>query len=1450
MTLLESIKNLFHTTQLSGAKNKHSKVPQKDEHYEEMLSQRSLSHQLTNTPTAKNITISDNNNNNNNIKQLEIEQLEHDNKRFSLKSATTSLKRTSTTVKLRQVPTGGRRVFFNLPLPNYEKDKKGQPKKRYVTNRIRTSKYTWWTFIPKNLFEQFRRAANLYFLAMAIIQLLPYFGVRSPALTLLPICVVVFISALKDGFEDYQRHKVDAKYNGTITHSLLDYTNPNYIQTTATTTENNSNNNNKDHHGYFGPLLSQDVRVGDILLLRNGESCPADCILLSSSDEENGICFVESKDLDGETNLKPRNAVANLMHIQSGDDCFQQHFYIESPAPTPDLYAYEGTLVELDKQLSTSFSSPNDHDNNNDNMLLKEKSKSPLSIDNLILRGHVVKNTQWAIVFVVFTGTDTKIMLNSGETPSKRSRIEKEMNIEIIIAFVILVILCLACAIMAGVLKHQDDQDGGSQLYSQQEGSPTFAGFMNFWSSLIIFQNIIPISLYVSIEFVKTFQAYFIWSDLDMWDEDSQTTCVPKSWNLSDDLGQVEYLFSDKTGTLTRNVMEFRECTINGKRYGNNGFAPETEGAVGARLRREQQEQQQQPLEKNESNKNLDQEQLEGIRIEDLTQKQHQQEQQRLDIFNEYKQSLESIFTPKYSSTDINRLSFADPDLINNLSSLPIAPHLNEKKLDTKDNHHGSTILTEFFTSLAVCHTVMVERIGSDGKVIEEEQKNDDDSDDDEDNNDDDDPEELNEHENNKDTTSKPRVLPTSDNIIQQLQHKKKKWNPIKSLKKKSKKNKKRSSRASSIKILEEDDNDSLLMDRVDNTLQVQIEYKAESPDEAALVLAARNVGFAFIGRKPNRRLVVDIFGQEYTYELLHVFDFTSTRKRMSVIVKRPAPWNDVVLYSKGADNIMFSRLNPHLEENKTRMEKTQEDIDNYSNDGLRTLVLAYRILDEQDPSFQDWQHRMEEASTLVEGRTEKLRTLQDEMEQDLILLGATAIEDKLQEGVPQCIEDLRHAGIKIWVLTGDKLETAINIGYASNLLDGDMKLWIVRGGGNSDDKTVEQQLDTILEKLSQKSIQVAADGHHHDEDEDQEKEDALIIEGAALTEIYESEEVKLKLLQLALQCKSVVCCRVSPLQKALMVDLVRKNQDAVTLAVGDGANDVSMIQAANVGVGIAGQEGVQASMAADYAIAQFRFLHKLLLVQGFWSYERVGEMILTFFFKNIFWVFPSLWFQIYSQFSGNIFYDYSFLQLYNVIFTVAPVVILGATDQAITSTFLKKYPQVYEIGIKHKIYNKFRFWLYFADGIWQSTVVFFSFFFLYGNNPNANGVPESGLQLSTSVAVTAIVIANMMPGFNTYYWTWWQYVFISIELLAVFLWVVIYGAFKSSTIYGMAHMVFGEWSFWLTFFVTIVVAFLPRFLCTFIVQWWFTDIMHGVRHIELHDKLKKKQNNKWWSCF
>lgn len=346
-----------------------------------------------------------------------------------------SLKRTQTTVKLRKIGSDGRRVFVNLPLPSYYLTSKGTAVYTYVTNKIRTSKYTVISFIPKNLFEQFRRPANLYFLAMAIIQMLPTFGVKSPVLTLLPICTVVFITAAKDAFEDFQRHKVDQQYNKNVTHTLMGYQNTNYPETpmqqsffssclgrskghkhqpekeTGVTTSQDAYSND-----VFNRSLSKDIRVGDFILLRNGDSLPADAVLISSSDNE-GVCFVETKDLDGETNLKPRNSIQELKHIQSGADCLNDcHFYVEAGAPSPDLYKFSGTLVTLEKSCDK----------------WTEKNKTPVEIENILLRGHVIRNTKWAIAVVIFTGTDTKIMLNSGETPSKRSAMDKQMNQEVI----------------------------------------------------------------------------------------------------------------------------------------------------------------------------------------------------------------------------------------------------------------------------------------------------------------------------------------------------------------------------------------------------------------------------------------------------------------------------------------------------------------------------------------------------------------------------------------------------------------------------------------------------------------------------------------------------------------------------------------------------------------------------------------------------------------------------------------------------------------------------------------------------------------------------------------------------------------------------------------------------------------------------------------------------------
>ncbi|CAI2168723.1 5752_t:CDS:2 [Funneliformis geosporum] len=832
-----------------------------------------------------------------------------------------------------------------------------------------------------------------------------------------------------------------------------------------------------------------------------------------------------------------------------------------------------------------------------------------------------------------------------------------------------------------------------------------------------------------------------------------------RQWNLSDDLGQIEYIFSDKTGTLTRNIMEFRQCTIADKVYGRNGWGGKTDAEKG---------------------KELIQGVQEVVEKRDLDQK---------EIFNQYLSELKKTFEPKYSSTDPYFLTFVDPEIFRDLrgendETGDDAGEESNAGGNLECRRNRSNLLREFFTLLAVCHTVVVDEIPSEVSEAESQGTG----------------------SSNKRKTSNNE--PTSEDTSDSNLNVEEKNNSSLDFTKEKLKNSLRQVLPSFKKletVLSPLPAGTIKSIPIDSTVVKNIIYKAESPDEAALVAAAKNVGFAFLSRTTNT-LTIDILGKEHTFEILNILEFNSTRKRMSVIVRRPDELGGgIVLFCKGADNVIMERLAKGQEE---FVEVTNQDIEDFSNDGLRTLTLSYRDLNEAQ--YNSWSRKYNEASSSLTDRSEKIDAVSELIEKELILLGATAIEDKLQEGVPDCIASLREAGIKVWVLTGDKLETAINIGFAAQLLTKEMRLWIVRG---SKKESVMKQFNDVAGSLigdqnvkrfteDREEIQPVSEGEVH----------AFVVDGAALAHLLDDDTVRQQLIQLSNVFHSVICCRVSPLQKAMVVELIRRGKKSTTLAIGDGANDVSMIQAANVGIGISGQEGVQAAMAADYSIAQFRFLKALLLVHGHWDYLRISEMILNFFYKNVIWVFPVLWFQIYCF----------FVQLYNMMFTVAPVIILGATDQSVGQRYCLQYPCIYSLGIKQARYSKVLFGLYFLDGIWQSLVVYFTFNYIYSLSTNItsiDGTSAGTIEFSTAVAVTVVIIANLFVGFNTYYWT--------------------------CPIFGIGQQLFSGSVFWFGMTLAIFMAGLPRYLVLFTKQWWYPDDLDIVRQIRKKEKLENEKNEK-----
>ena len=660
----------------------------------------------------------------------------------------------------------------------------GDHQTKFRSNKISTAKYNIISFLPKFLFEQFRRYANCFFLAIGLLQQIPNVSPTGRYVTLVPFMIILMLSALKEVIEDWKRHRADDKVNNA----------------TATVFDKEK--------GTFHDTKWKDLRVGEIVKVSNGSFFPADLIVLSSS-EPKGMCYIETSNLDGETNLKIRTAIpqthAEFEAIESkGENTLGKlSGRVECEEPNRNLYEFIGNIQIEDKQVA------------------------PLSQTAILLRGAKLMNTQHIYGVVVYSGHDTKLIMNSQEAPLKRSNIDKITNYQIIFLFIILLTIALASAVGNFLIRNNLSLHD----YLPSKDTNFFLQFLTFF---ILYNNLIPISLLVTLEGVKFIQAYFVYWDKHMYYAPTDTYAVARTSNLNEELGQIKYIFSDKTGTLTQNVMEYREASVAGKRYATD------------------------PSEETEPD------------------------------------------CPMLIDMEIEK----------------------EKANDIKD----------FLILMSVCHTV----------------------------------------------------------------------------------------------IPEYDDNGD-------------ITYNASSPDERSLVEGAARYGFIFVDRKPESVIIKVPGGGTEEYEVLNIIEFTSTRKRMTVIVR--CPDGTIKLFIKGADTMILERLGSSSNQRKY-YDDTIKHLEEFAISGLRTLCLAVRTIGEGE--YNQWNTKFHEASIAIENKDEKIDIVAKLMESNLTLLGATAIEDKLQDGVPDTIAQLLDAHIHVWVLTGDKQETAINIGHSCKLLKNDGQIIIL----------------------------------------------------------------------------------------------------------------------------------------------------------------------------------------------------------------------------------------------------------------------------------------------------------------------------------------------------------------------------------------------------------------------
>ncbi|PWA03150.1 hypothetical protein BB558_000672 [Smittium angustum] len=1399
-----------------------------------------------------------------------------------------------------------RDVYLNYPVPD---EKQEDIARCYCTNRISTSQYTLFSFVPVNVYRQFKRAANMYFLIMTIVQIIPYFAIGSPILALLPLLSVLVITGFKDGLEDWRRHVNDRSINDRTVNVVKNLTNVNL---------SHEYQKQKQQRGYFRRLLRKkskeigvpntwlteefntitgvpkeerinwsDVRVGDVIKLYASDPVPADILVLSSSSED-GSCFADSKDLDGETNLKPKMALEPTSKCTSINELENVRLHVQSDSPTENMLVFNSKITVYENGEENIYST---------------------GIKNMLLRGMVIKNTDWVIGLVIYTGKQTKVIMNAGPPPFKRSRLERMMNKQVIANFGLLAVVCITFSVTGGLMYHIYDRKRGDLLFVDGSTPSLIYSIRLFVSTLVLLQNVIPISLYVSIEFIKLMHAYFIFNDLKMYYEAKGIRCIPRNWSISDDMGQVSYVFSDKTGTLTRNIMDFRMCSINGLVYGKQLPGDELD-VVKGRAAQEQVDsrnidedftgdQESTAFGTKYSRKTMECETEDGSQDDIII--------RRRNAVTEYLSAMKKVFDPKYvdlGDQDIGETgayTFVDPEIFKHMKP-EVAENINKANYApwTSEQEQKESI-DLFLTHLAVCHTVLVERNKQPGSSDYEES-----------------------------TKSKKNNGTPSISLLKSLRR----GTDITSSTKRSADQDKQPPN----KVFSRHESQaSTMFDAQSGGSPRPLKYSAESPDESSLVSAAQNLGYAFLGRTRNT-LTLDVLGKQVQYQILNTIEFNSTRKRMSVVVKRPAPYNDIAIFTKGADSIILNLLR-ELDVSETKeinkREATFRQIDEFANAGLRTLVLGYRVIDENE--YKKWaSDYLKATSCLSEDRDKILERVCADIERDLELVGSTGIEDKLQENVPDCIASLRSAGIKIWVLTGDKMETAINIGFASNLLTKDMELWTLDGKkskketldqfwliskmaresakndldftlksqpkrsylsllgfgepslgediysmtpGNNDQKadldainarriSLRRYEQSLLGRISyrlkrakkyvmtmsklkrtkptsmgedeiiQESINmVRSDVNKRPMQEfsteagrrfsrafeyiDMKKESsgltsALVIDGVALATLLETPDVAKELCDLAPLFKSVICCRSSPLQKSQVVNLVRSGMNTVTLAIGDGANDVSMIQAADIGVAISGEEGLQAANASDYTIGRFHFLQNLLLVHGLFNYLRISESILSFFYKNAVWAIAPVWFAFFCRFSGNMFYEYMYIQLYNLVFTVFPVLVLGCIDKPFNYRTAMIYTATYKAGIKNSYFSNRRFLFYMLDGFYQSAVCFFIFYAFVAPNAtvqSASGRVWSIFDFSSGIVGALVICASLTLGINAWSWSWIMWGSIAFSIGSFFLFNFIITFVPGSNLYQSFKTQFWTMTFWFAMSLSVVLALTPRFV-------------------------------------
>ena len=1101
--------------------------------------------------------------------------------------------------------------FYKFYINNPKKNSK---ELKFSSNEIDTRKYNIFTFLPKALFYQFSRPANIYFLICAILQCIPMISPLNPLTAVLPILIVLSASLIREGMEDYARGKLDKQQNNE---KCKKYNSEKKIWET---------------------IRSGDLYVGDIISVRENDTFPADIILLDSNLSE-GICYIETGTLDGEKTLKLKEAskITGGKFNNQGErsTTFNIAGVVFADRPNPELYRLGGNI----------------HFKYNYNISVSPDLKTcgiPLDSKQLLLKGAKLKNTQWVIGIVVYSGSNCKIMKNSKDPVTKYSSVEKSMNQALIYIFIFQGILCILAAILRGYYykKNKLDKASGSSfgytMYSYSKES-----FFNYFTYLLLLNTMIPISLIITMEVVKIFQGYFMEKDKYSYSKIRKKFLRVNSVSLNEECGMVNYIFTDKTGTLTCNKMAFKYCVIGETCY--------------------------QYIRNNEDENNEKEKKF--------------REEENIIPYQDY----EMYSNFKGEKNNLNFTNFMEE---NNNEIIILSDNDKNTKLPINST---ASLVEQFWYALALCHTCSIQY----------------------------------------------------------------------------------------------DENDIL-------------EYACVSPDSIELVKAAKNQGWELVesGTTSIKRIKLgNINNNTIDFERLELIEFTSDRKRETVIVKEKGGKNNIIkLYCKGADSIIEERLSTNTPKNI--LNQCRHYVNKFSVLGYRTLFIAMKILSEEE--YNKFASDLKEAQMSLENKDEKVAKVYESIEQNLILLGATIVEDKLQDFVPETIRDLRLAKIKVWMLTGDKMNTAYNIGLSCNLISKKMKTFNIMG----QEKKVNIDLEDINKKEREQIILDFAkefQGFKNEFNSMEKPSFGILVDEKALLTISEDDQIQKIFLEIAKEAETVICCRVSPLQKSQVVKMM-KNYDTngITLAIGDGGNDVPMIMEAHIGVGIYGEEGLRAVQSSDYAMGEFKFLRELLFSHGRMNNVKNSECIHYFFFKNFVETFGHFIFGFYNNFTGQTIIDDWFITLFNLLFTSLPLGTKAILDIDVCrddgNIIYKILPFMYKENRDSPIFTLGKFSLNILKGLIYCIINnFLVIYSIHHTQINKYGQLACMWFMSVDIYSNVLIIVTVTLLITTRYHTWIHFLILFVVTFVAYIcFIIIVQYLTIFNSVGTMHVAFTSPVLWL----------------------------------------------------